>query len=107
MSKSPNRIRISNDLSNAGLYGAIGIAGTTDLIGKLRHNKTARKTGEIELEAMADSGVVAKVLQLVTNRERPYTGTGQGYFWLIAQRFIPFRGHFRPGTPQSSGHLRM
>jgi hypothetical protein len=107
VSKSPNRIRISNDLSNAGLYGAIGIAGTTYMIGKFKHNETARKTGIIALEAMADSGVVAEVLKLVTNRERPYSGTGQGISGLMVQRSIPFQGHFRPGTRQSSGHSRM
>jgi membrane-associated phospholipid phosphatase len=97
VSKSPNRIRISNDLSNAGLYGAIGIAGTTYLVGKFKHNETARKIGVIALEAMADSGVVAEVLKLVTNRERPYTGTGQGYFWPDGTKIYTFSGSFPSG----------
>ncbi len=97
VSKSPNLIRISNDLSNAGLYGAIGIAGTTYLIGKFKHDETARKAGVIALEAMADSGVVAEVLKLVTNRERPYTGTGQGYFWPDGTKIYTFSGSFPSG----------
>lgn len=45
VSTSPNRIRISNDLSNLGAYGAVGVAGGTYIIGKLTHNETARETG--------------------------------------------------------------
>jgi membrane-associated phospholipid phosphatase len=97
VSKSPNRIRISNDLSNAGLYGAIGIAGSTYLIGKFKHNERARKTGIITLEAMADSGLVTEVLKLVTNRERPYTGTGQGRFWPDGTNIYTFSGSFPSG----------
>lgn len=81
VSTSPNRIRISADLSNAGAYGAIGIAGGTYIIGKLIRNETARETGVLSLEAIADSSLVTEVLKLVTNRERPYVGTGQGRFW--------------------------
>ena len=81
VSTSPTRIRISNDLSNAGAYGAIGAAGTTYLIGKFTHNERARETGVLSLEAIADAGLVTEVLKLATNRERPYTGTGRGRFW--------------------------
>ena len=81
VSRSPNHIRISNDLSNAGAYGAIGVAGATYLIGKITHNETARETGVLSLEAIADASLVTEVLKLATNRERPYVGTGQGHFW--------------------------
>lgn len=81
VSTSPSRIRTSNDLSNAGVYGAIGVAGATYAIGKFTHNETARETGVLSLEAIADSGLVTEVLKLATNRERPYTGSGQGRFW--------------------------
>ncbi len=81
VSTSPNHVRISNDLSNAGAYGAIGVAGATYLVGKFTHNETARETGVLSLEAIADSSVVTEVLKLATNRERPYVGTGQGRFW--------------------------
>lgn len=81
VSIDPNRIRISNDLSNVGAYGAIGVAGATYIIGKVTHNETARETGVLSLEAIADAGLVTEVLKLATNRERPYMGTGQGRFW--------------------------
>ena len=96
VSTSPNRIRISNDLSNAGAYGAIGVAGATYLIGKITHNETARETGVLSLEAIADASVVTEVLKLATNRERPDVGTGQGHFWpdgthLYNERFLSIR----------------
>jgi len=81
ISTDPNRIRISNDLSNAGAYGAIGVAGATYIVGKVTHNETARETGVLSLEAIADAGLVTEVLKLATNRERPYMGMGQGRFW--------------------------
>jgi membrane-associated phospholipid phosphatase len=81
VSTSPSRVRLGNDLSNAGAYGVIGVAGATYLVGKLTHNETARETGVLSLEAIADSSLVTEVLKLATNRERPYVGTGQGRFW--------------------------
>lgn len=97
VSTSPTRIRISNDLSNAGAYGAIGAAGTTYLIGKFTHNERARETGVLSLEAIADAGLVTEVLKLATNRERPYTGTGRGRFWPDGTDDYTFGGSFPSG----------
>lgn len=97
VSTSPNTVRISNDLSNAGAYGAIGVAGTTYLIGKFTHNETARETGVLSLEAIADAGLVTEVLKLATNRERPYTGTGQGNFWPNGLNSFSADGSFPSG----------
>ena len=94
VSTSPNRIRISNDLSNAGAYGAVGVAGAAYIIGKITHNETARETGVLSLEAIADSGVVTEVLKLATNRERPYMGTGQGRFWPDGSNIYTTDGSF-------------
>ena len=94
VSTSPNRIRISNDLSNAGAYGAIGVAGATYLIGKITHNETARETGVLSLEAIADASLVTEVLKLATNRERPYVGTGQGRFWPDGTNVYTTNGSF-------------
>jgi PAP2 superfamily len=94
VSTSPNRIRISNDLSNAGAYGAIGVAGATYLIGKITHNETARETGVLSLESIADASLVTEVLKLATNRERPYVGTGQGHFWPDGSNVYTANGSF-------------
>lgn len=81
VSTSPSRIRISNDVSNAGTYGAIGAAGATYIFGKITRNETARETGVLSLEAIADASVVTEALKLATNRQRPSYGTGNGPFW--------------------------
>jgi hypothetical protein len=94
VSTSPNSIRISNDLSNVGAYGAIGAAGATYIIGKVTHNETARETGVLSLEAIADSGLVTEVLKLATNRQRPYMGTGQGHFWPDGSNIYTTNGSF-------------
>jgi membrane-associated phospholipid phosphatase len=94
VSTSPNRVRLSNDLSNAGAYGAIGVAGATYLVGKITHNETARETGVLSLEAIADSSLVTEILKLATNRERPYVGTGQGRFWPDGTNSYTTNGSF-------------
>lgn len=97
VSTSPTRIRISNDLSNLGAYGAIGAAGATYVIGKVTHNETARETGVLSLEAIADVSLVTEVLKLATNRERPYMGTGLGRFWPDGSAIYTTNGSFPSG----------
>src|ERR1700722_7461333 len=94
VSTSPNRIRVSNDVSNAGTYGAIGAAGATYIIGKVTHNETARETGVLSVEAIVDASVVTEVLKLATNRERPAYGTGNGPFWPDGRAIYTTNGSF-------------
>jgi hypothetical protein len=103
VSTAPNRGRISNDLSNAGAYGAIAVAGTTYVIGKITHKEKARETGVLSLEAIADAGLVTEVLKLATNRERPYTGMGKGRFWPDDSDIYTTGG---PDMPLSFGRFR-
>lgn len=97
VSTSPSRIRFSNDFSDAGAYGAVGVAGATYILGKVTHNETARETGVLSLEAIADAGVVTEVLKLATNRERPYMGTGTGRFWPDGTNIYTADGSFPSG----------
>lgn len=94
---SPNRIRISNDVSNAGMYGAISVAGITYVVGKFTHNETARETGVLSLEAAADASLVTEVLKLATNRERPSYGIGNGPFWADDTEIYTTDGSFPSG----------
>jgi membrane-associated phospholipid phosphatase len=50
-------------------------------LGALKHNDHLRETGILGAEAVANASLVAEGLKLVTNRERPNDGTGQGTFW--------------------------
>jgi membrane-associated phospholipid phosphatase len=94
VSTSPNRIRISNDVSNAGTFGAIGAAGASYIFGKITRNETARETGVLSLEAIADASVVTEVLKLATNRQRPSYGTGNGPFWPDGTAIYTTNGSF-------------
>ena len=94
VSTSPNRIQISNDVSNAATYGAIGIAGASYIFGKITRNETARETGVLSLEAIADASVVTEVLKLATNRQRPSYGTGNGPFWPDGTAVYTTNGSF-------------
>jgi len=94
VSTSPSRIRISNDVSNAGTYGAIGAAGAAYVFGKITHNETARETGVLSLEAIADASVVTEVLKLATNRQRPSYGTANGPFWPDGTAVYTTNGSF-------------
>ncbi|HXN64484.1 MAG TPA: phosphatase PAP2 family protein [Candidatus Acidoferrales bacterium] len=94
---SPNRIRISNDVSNAGMYGAISVAGATYIVGKFTHNETARETGVLSLEAVADASLATEVLKLATNRQRPNYGVGNGPFWADDTDIYTTNGSFPSG----------
>jgi len=69
VNRASNRVRISNDLSNAGAYGAIAAGGASYFIGKVTHNERARETGVLSLEALADAGLVTEVLKLARGHE--------------------------------------
>lgn len=94
VSTSPSRVRISNDISNAGTYGAIGAAGAAYVFGKITHNETARETGVLSLEAIVDASVVTEVLKLATNRQRPSYGAGNGPFWPDGAAIYTTNGSF-------------
>lgn len=57
------------------MVGVLLIDGTT------RGDSHDLETGVLGAEAMANSGVVYAVLQLIAEREHPLQGTGQGHFF--------------------------
>lgn len=73
--------RHSSTIANAGLAAALGGSGSLFLLGKLRSDDHQREAGIISVEAASDSLLVTEALKLVTRRERPSDGTGQGRFF--------------------------
>jgi len=71
----------SADISNVGLFATTGVVGVLLIDGTNRGDSHALETGVLGAEAMANSGVVYAVLQLIAERERPLQGTGQGHFF--------------------------
>ena len=71
----------SADISNVGLFATAGAVGVLLIDGTTRGDSHALETGVLGAEAMANSGVVYAVLQLIAERERPLQGTSQGHFF--------------------------
>jgi membrane-associated phospholipid phosphatase len=71
----------SADISDVGLFAAAGAVGVLLIDGKVQGDFHVFETGVLGAEAMANSGVVYAVLQLIAERERPLQGTGQGHFF--------------------------
>jgi membrane-associated phospholipid phosphatase len=68
-------------------YAIIGASALFYAIGSGTHNDPLRETGVLSAEALADTAVVVGVIKLATNRERPYTGTGEGRFWPTGSNY--------------------
>jgi membrane-associated phospholipid phosphatase len=76
-----NHVDISRNISSAGLYGTSAAAGVLWLSGLATHNEHARETGALSAEAFANALPVYVGLELITGRERPIQGSGNGRFW--------------------------
>ncbi len=91
---SPSWHQTSTNVANACTYGAAATAGGIYLTGLFTHDAHARRTGVLSAEAAIDSFLLYGSMKLIFNRERPYTGNGDGKF---------FAGNFSSGS-FPSGH---
>jgi hypothetical protein len=78
---SQKHLDLSRDISNAGLIGTAAAVGGIWISGIKTHDDHARETGILSLEALANTATVYAATQLLTGRERPLEGTGEGRFW--------------------------
>lgn len=76
-----NHVDISRNISTAGLYGTSAAAAVLWLSGYATHNEHAREAGTLSAEALANTVPIYVGLQLITGRERPNEGSGNGRFW--------------------------
>jgi len=76
-----NHVDISRNISSAGLYGTSAAVGVLWLSGLAMHNEHAREAGALSAEAFASTVPIYVGLQLITGRERPNEGSGNGRFW--------------------------
>ncbi len=72
---------ISQNISNGVIFGTAAVVGTTWIYGLKTGNEHAKETGELTLEALANTFTVYTATQLIAGRERPYQGTGEGNFF--------------------------
>lgn len=79
---SPGQVRYGNDVSRLGAsYTLIGEAGGLYLVGLLAKDQTARETGLLGAEALADSLIVMEVLKTTVGRNRPNAPSEPGSFF--------------------------
>jgi Capsule assembly protein Wzi/PAP2 superfamily len=81
LSRSSSRINTSNNISNFGLAAMIAGGGGAYLYGRLGRDEHARETGILSSEAAIDAAIISEGLKLLTERQRPNEGSGQGHFW--------------------------
>lgn len=90
-----DQTKISRYLSDPGaVYTLYPIAGAFYLGGALADNAKLREAGALGAEALTDSLIVVSVLKVISGRERPEEGRGNGRF-------------FAGGTSFPSGHSIM
>jgi membrane-associated phospholipid phosphatase len=78
----PGRTNAANKIADFGSFIATGAEGAgIYFIGLARQNPKLAETGRLADEAIIDSGTVTLATKLVTNRQRPRQGDGQGDFW--------------------------
>ena len=71
----------SHDISNGCIYGTAAMAGGIYFTGLINKSKYAQETGIRTAEATVDSVIMYGVLKVITERQRPYTGAGEGRFF--------------------------
>jgi len=79
--KTDTLVNRSNTFSNAGLAAAVAGASGFYVLGKWHGDDHQTETGILSGEAFLNSYLVNEILKLVTRRERPNEGTGQGRFF--------------------------
>ncbi len=77
-----NRTNTANKIGGFGSFLATGAEGAgIYFVGLAQKNPKLAETGRLGAEAVIDSGTVTLVAKLVSNRQRPRQGNGQGDFW--------------------------
>jgi membrane-associated phospholipid phosphatase len=76
-----NPVNVSRNISNVGLYGTSAAAAVLWLSGVATHNEHARETGALSAAAFANAAPFYVGVQLVSGRQRPNEGNGNGLFW--------------------------
>lgn len=88
------RIDASNAFSNAAFYGSLASDAGMYIFGVTTHNDHLAETGRLGAEAVADASIMVEGLKLITNRQRPSEGNGQGDFWPNGTRSYEWDGSF-------------
>jgi membrane-associated phospholipid phosphatase len=79
---NPTLVRAGNDASYFGsAYALIPLGATVYLVGTAGNHSRLRETGLLAFETLVDVTVVQLAIKSIVDRERPYTGSGEGHFF--------------------------
>lgn len=81
LSSTGRLARRSSTLSNAGLAAAVSATGGLYFLGRWHDDDHQQETGILSGEAAINALLIDEVFKVVTRRERPSDGAGQGRFW--------------------------
>ena len=84
---SSNTVKMAANGSTAGMAALVGVGGGLFLWGSSTHDEHARETGFLVGEAAIDAYAASTALQYITQRERPFTGNGNGNFFYGGSSF--------------------
>jgi len=82
-----SHISTSKTISDYGTYSLIGLGGASFLLGHIDHDDHLSETGLLAGEAAVNSTAIAYALKEVTQRQRPYEGSGNGGFFAGGSSF--------------------
>ncbi len=71
----------NREISNAALYGTVAVAGGIYLTGLFTENEHSQEVGIRTAEATVDSVILYGAMKAIFQRQRPYTGPGEGNFF--------------------------
>jgi hypothetical protein len=81
------KVNASRTFSDYGVYSLVGASGGAWLLGKLTHNDHLRETGFLAGEAAIGGTADTYVLKIITQRQRPNEGNGNGHFFQGGRSF--------------------
>ncbi len=90
-----SRSNIAKTITDFGSFYATGAESAgIYFVGLARKNPKLAETGRLGAEAILDSGTVALVTKLASNRQRPLQGNGRGNFWANGTSHWEFDSSF-------------
>jgi len=82
-----SHVSTSKKISDYGTYSLIGLGGASFVLGHMNHDDHLSETGLLAGEAAIDSTAVAYAFKEITQRQRPYQGSGNGDFFTGGSSF--------------------
>jgi hypothetical protein len=85
----PNQLSRSLSISNDTVYSLVGIGGAAFLLGHITNNDHMKETGLLAAEAALNATAATYAFKYATERQRPYTGNGNGNFFQAGGDSFP------------------